>query len=63
MGCGCGKVRRAFGGVTSAQTGQALSPQEIVANAVANAQGLAYSGNQQPVPSAGDDDRGEVPSR
>lgn len=47
MGCGCGKARRALGGVTSAQTGAPLSPQEAAANAIANAQGLAYPGNDQ----------------
>lgn len=43
MGCGCGKTRMAQGGITSAQTGQMMSPQEAAANAIANAKGEAYT--------------------
>lgn len=39
MGCGCGKARRAIGGITSAQTGAPLTPQESAMNAIINAGG------------------------
>lgn len=42
MGCGCGKARRAIGGMTSAE-GQPLTPQESAANAIANAGGFSYN--------------------
>lgn len=50
MGCGCGSARRAYGGLTSAQTGQPLSPVESAQNAIANAGG----GPEEPsTPNAG----------
>jgi len=56
MGCGCGKERRALGGITSNQTGQPLTPQEAAANAIANAKGEAYAptGTQSSAKSGGD---------
>lgn len=57
MGCGCGKQRRALGGITSNQTGQPLTPQQAAANAIANANGQAYSGNsEQSSANSGDGD-------
>lgn len=53
MGCGCGKERRAHGGITS-NVGAPLSPVEAAANAIANAKGEAYSADQTK-PSAGSD--------
>lgn len=58
MGCGCGKERRALGGITSAQTGQPLTPQEAAANAIANARGESYAGSGQSVAKSGDEDQG-----
>lgn len=53
MGCGCGNKRRAFGGVTSAQTGRPLTPQEAAQNAIVNAGGgLA----EEAAPKSGDND-------
>lgn len=56
MGCGCGKARRAQGGITSAQTGQMMSPQEAAANAIANSRGEAYA-QQEPESSSGANDK------
>lgn len=55
MGCGCGNKRRALGGMTSAQTGAPLSPQEAAANAIANAQGLAYPAANQSTDKSGEE--------
>lgn len=57
MGCGCGKERRALGGITSNQTGQPLTPQEAAANAIANARGESYAGGGQSVAKSGDEDQ------
>lgn len=55
MGCGCGKTRRANGAITSAQTGQLMSPQEAAANAIANSKGESYVQEDSKSSSGGSD--------
>ena len=57
MGCGCNQTRRAPAAITSAQTGQLVSPQEAAANAIANARGEAYVQEESKVVSGDTDDK------